>query len=86
MEGARRVGQQVPLIGPFRCYLRVRHIECGAQKVVSHSRDGEYVDVWIDEFLRAAAVLQAFIEGDLDFQLVKQTVEWKAPARFGSDP
>jgi acyl-CoA thioester hydrolase len=27
-------------------------------------------------------VLGDFITGPLDFQLVKQTVEWKAPARF----
>jgi acyl-CoA thioester hydrolase len=69
--------------GPaFRYYLRVRYIECDAQKVVFNSRYGEYVDVSINEFLRAAGVLPAFLEGHLDFQLVKQTVEWKAPARF----
>ena len=27
-------------------------------------------------------MLADFVEGRLDFQLVKQTVEWKAPARF----
>jgi acyl-CoA thioester hydrolase len=67
---------------PFRYYLRVRYIECDAQKVVFNSRYGEYVDVAINEFLRAVGVLGDFITGDLDFQLVKQTVEWKAPARF----
>jgi acyl-CoA thioester hydrolase len=67
---------------PFRYYLRVRYIECDAQKVVFNSRYSEYVDVGINEFLRAAGVLGAFISGPLDFQLVKQTVEWKAPARF----
>jgi acyl-CoA thioester hydrolase len=67
---------------PFRFYLRVRYIECDAQKVVFNSRYGEYVDVGINEFLRAAGVLDQFITGDLDFQLVKQTIEWKAPARF----
>jgi acyl-CoA thioester hydrolase len=67
---------------PFRYYLRVRYIECDAQKVVFNSRYGEYVDVSINEFLRAAGVLPPFLDGDLDFQLVKQTVEWKAPARF----
>jgi len=66
----------------FRYYLRVRYIECDAQKVVFNSRYGEYVDVSINEFLRAAGVLKAFTDGDLDFQLVKQTIEWKAPARF----
>ena len=67
---------------PFRYYLRVRYIECDAQKVVFNSRYAEYVDVGINEFLRAAGVLQQFTAGGLDFQLVKQTIEWKAPARF----
>jgi acyl-CoA thioester hydrolase len=67
---------------PFRYYLRVRYIECDAQKVVFNSRYSEYVDVSINEFLRAAGVLHDFLEGRLDFQLVKQTVEWQAPARF----
>ncbi len=76
------MGQQDPLIRPFRYYLRVRYIECDAQKVVFNSRYGEYVDVSINEFLRAMGVLPEFTEGHLDFQLVKQTIEWKAPARF----
>ena len=67
---------------PFRYYLRVRYIECDAQKVVFNSRYGEYVDVAINEFLRAIGVLPEFVDGHLDFQLVKQTIEWKAPARF----
>jgi acyl-CoA thioester hydrolase len=69
-------------VTPFRYYLRVRYIECDAQKVVFNSRYAEYVDVSITEFLRAAGIVQEFIQGDLDFQLVKQTVEWKAPARY----
>ena len=67
---------------PFRYYLRVRYIECDAQKVVFNSRYSEYVDVSINEFLRAAGVLGDFGGGPLDFQLVKQTVVWRAPARF----
>jgi acyl-CoA thioester hydrolase len=67
---------------PFRYYLRVRYIECDAQKVVFNSRYSEYVDVGLNEFLRAAGVLDVFTTGPLDFQLVKQTIEWKAPARF----
>jgi acyl-CoA thioester hydrolase len=69
-------------LDPFRYYLRVRYIECDAQKVVFNSRYGEYVDVSINEFLRAIGVLPDFLDGHLDFQLVKQTIEWKAPARF----
>ena len=82
MEGARRVGRRHQIIAPFRYYLRVRYIECDAQKVVFNSRYSEYVDVSINEFLRATGVLPDFLEGTVDFQLVKQTVEWKAPARF----
>ena len=84
MEGAGRLGRQPVGAGlnPFRYYLRVRYIECDAQKVVFNSRYAEYVDVAINEFLRAIGVLPDFIDGSLDFQLVKQTIEWKAPARF----
>jgi len=82
VEGARRLGPQREVTAPFRYYLRVRYIECDAQKVVFNSRYSEYVDVAINEFLRAAGVLDAFTAGQLDFQLVKQTIEWKAPARF----
>ena len=84
----REVGRRLPhppapsLVEAFRYYLRVRYIECDAQKVVFNSRYGEYVDVAINEFLRATGVLQDFTEGNLDFQLVKQTIEWTAPARF----
>ena len=67
---------------PFRYYLRVRYIECDAQKVVFNSRYAEYVDVAMNEYLRALGVLDQFTRGHLDFQLVRQTVEWKAPARF----
>jgi acyl-CoA thioester hydrolase len=82
MEGARRLGPQLEVTPPFRYYLRVRYVECDAQKVVFNSRYGEYVDVAINEFLRAVGVLDDFVAGELDFQLVKQTIEWKAPARF----
>ena len=67
---------------PFRYYLRVRYAECDAQKVVFNSRYSEYVDVAINELLRAAGIFPQFYEGNLDFQLVKQTIEWKASARF----
>jgi acyl-CoA thioester hydrolase len=55
MEGARRLGQrrQVAGLEAFRDYRSVRYVECDAQKVVFNSRDGEYVDVAIDELVRA---------------------------------
>lgn len=67
---------------PFRYYLRVRYGECDAQKVVFNARYGDYVDLATTEFLRALGYGQELFTGELDFQLVKQTIEWKAPARF----
>ncbi len=67
---------------PFRYYLRVRYSECDAQKVVFNARYGEYIDLATTEFLRALGYGEALFSGELDFQLVKQTTEWKAPARF----
>ena len=81
MEGARGLGER-QAVTPFRYYLRVRYVECDAQKVVFNSRYSEYVDVGVNEFLRAAGVLDQFAAGHLDFQLVKQTIEWKHPARY----
>jgi len=66
----------------FRYYLRVRYSECDAQKVVFNARYGDYVDLAAIEFLRALGFGQALISGSIDYQLVKQTLEWKVPARF----
>lgn len=66
----------------FRYYLRVRYGECDAQKVVFNSRYGDYVDLAVTEFLRALGFNDELVSGALDYQLVKQTTEWKAPARF----
>ena len=67
---------------PFRYYVRVRYGECDAQKVVFNARYAEYIDLATSEFLRALGYGQQLFSGELDFQLVKQTIEWKAPARF----
>ncbi len=67
---------------PFTYHLRVRYIECDAQKVVFNSRYAEYVDAAMTEFIRAIGFREQLITGELDFQLVKQTTEWNAPARF----
>ena len=66
----------------FRYYLRVRYGECDAQKVVFNARYAEYVDLATTEFLRAQGYGKQLFSGELDFQLVKQTIEWKAPSRF----
>jgi acyl-CoA thioester hydrolase len=67
---------------PFRYYLRVRYSECDQQKVVYNARYSEYVDLASSEFLRALGFADQVIEGTIDYQLVKQTLEWKLPARF----
>jgi acyl-CoA thioester hydrolase len=70
-------------VRPFRYYLRVRYAECDAQKVVFNSRYAEYVDVALNEFLRAVGFdTTRLLASGLDFQLVKQTIEWKSPAQF----
>lgn len=66
----------------FRYYLRVRYGECDAQKVVFNARYGEYVDLAATEFLRTLGYGAQLIDGSLDYQLVRQTLEWQAPARF----
>jgi len=66
----------------FRYYLRVRYGECDAQKVVFNARYGDYVDLAVTEFFRALGYGEALISGELDYQLVRQILEWKAPARF----
>jgi acyl-CoA thioester hydrolase len=71
-----------PMSNHFRYYLRVRYGECDAQKVVFNARYAEYVDLATTEFLRALGYGEQLFSGELDFQLVKQTMEWKAPARF----
>ena len=66
----------------FRYYLRVRYGECDAQKVVFNARYADYVDIAVMEFLRAMGYEQELVDATIDYQLVKQTLEWKAPARF----
>src|SRR5260370_31891141 len=67
---------------PFRYYLRVRYGECDAQKVVFNARWADFLDVALLEFLRAIGYGEAVIRGVLDYQSVKLTLQWKAPARF----
>jgi acyl-CoA thioester hydrolase len=67
---------------PFRYRLRVRYAECDAQKVVFNARYGDYVDLAVLEFFRALGLYDIMVTGPLDCQVVKQTLEWKASARF----
>ena len=66
----------------FRYFLRVRYGECDAQKVVFNARYADYVDLATAEWLRALGFEHELQSGELDYQLVKQTIEWKAPARY----
>ena len=67
---------------PFRYCLRVRYAECDAQRVVFNARWADYVDVGSTEFFRALGFGDALVSGAVDFQVVKLTLDWKAPARF----
>jgi acyl-CoA thioester hydrolase len=66
----------------FKYYLRVRYGECDAQKVVFNARYADYVDLATAEFLRALGYEKEIQTGELDYQLVKQILEWRAPARY----
>jgi len=66
----------------FKYYLRVRYGECDAQKVVFNARYADYVDLATAELLRAIGFEREIQTGELDYQLVKQTLEWRAPARY----
>ena len=62
---------------PFRFYFRVRYGECDAQKVVFNARYGDYTDISITEYFRAIGYEQEMVSAELDFQLVKQTTQWR---------
>jgi len=66
----------------FHYLLRVRYFECDAQRVVFNARYGDYIDLAVTEFVRAIGFRDVLIDGPFEYQLVKQTIEWKLPARF----
>lgn len=67
---------------PFRYYLRVRYGECDAQKVVYNARYADYVDLAVSEYMRALGFRPALVKGEFDYQVVKLTLEWRAPSRY----
>ena len=69
-------------MNPFRYYTRVRYQDCDAQHVVFNARYGDYVDLAVTEFLRATFPERDPFDGSLEIQVVRQLIEWKAPARF----
>lgn len=66
----------------FTYYLRVRYQDCDSQHVVFNARYGDYVDLAITEFLKAAMPDRDPFDGSFEIQLVRQLIEWKAPFRF----
>jgi acyl-CoA thioester hydrolase len=67
---------------PFRLHLRVRYGECDAQGIVFNARWGDYADIASSEYTRALfGSVQPSVTG-LDWRLVKQTIQWHAPARY----
>ncbi len=70
------------MTAPFRYYTRVRYQDCDAQNVVFNARYGDYVDLAVTEFLRASFPGRDPFDGSLEVQVVRQLIEWKAPARF----
>lgn len=67
---------------PFRYFFRVRYGECDAQRVVFNSRWGDYVDLAAAEYFRVLGFEKEIQTGEFDYQLVRQTTEWQAPARY----
>ena len=67
---------------PFVYRLRVRFCECDPQKVAFNAHFALYIDLAVFEFMRVLGFGESLVKGPLDYQVVKQAVEWKAPARF----
>ena len=68
---------------PFRYRFRVRYNECDAQRVVFNARYADYVDLAMTEFMRALGCgYTELLARGLDNQVVRLTLDWRAPARF----
>lgn len=68
---------------PFSYLLRVRYLECDAQKVVFNGRYADYVDIAVSEYMRVLwGDYDEILSKGLDFQVVSLTINWKGPARF----
>ncbi len=77
-----RGGYDADVSEPFRFIFRVRYAECDPQQIVFNARWGDYVDIAATEYTRE---LFGAVDPDatgLDWRLVRQLVEWRAPARF----
>lgn len=66
----------------FRYFMQVRYSECDAQLVVFNARYGDYIELAATEFLYLVGAELSDLEATFDYQVVKLTIEWKAPARY----
>lgn len=67
----------------FEFLFRVRYGECDAQGVVFNARYGDYVDLALTEYMRAAiGGYNALIDMGFETQVVRLLTEWKNPVRF----
>jgi acyl-CoA thioester hydrolase len=67
----------------FEFRFRVRYGECDAQGIVFNARYGDYIDLALTEFLRAAmGGYSALVGMGFETQVVRMLTEWKSPARF----
>lgn len=67
---------------PFTYRFRVRYGECDAQGIVFNARWGDYVDIAATEYTRALFGTVDPAVGGIDWRVRKQTLEWRAPARW----
>ncbi len=67
---------------PFRFRFRVRYGECDAQKIVFNARWADYIDIAATEYTRVLFGGVDLAGAGIDWRLVRQLIEWKAPARF----
>lgn len=67
----------------FEFLFRVRYSECDPQGVVFNARYGDYVDLALTEYLRAAiGGYNELVNMGFETQVVRLLTEWKAPSRF----
>lgn len=67
---------------PFIYRLRVRYHECDGQKIVFNARYAEYIDIAALEYARHLFGSVDSKSGGIDWRLVQQSLQWKAPAHF----
>lgn len=68
---------------PFEFLFRIRYGECDAQGVVFNARYGDYVDLALTEYMRAAmGGYNELVHMGFETQVVRLLTEWKNPSRF----